>query len=172
MEELTIRMAAWGDAWTIQRLAHETWWPTYGKIIPHGQIRLMLEGLYTAKALQEQMEAGQQFVLALRGTAAVGFAGFRHKPTDQQVMRIEKLYIHPDEQGKGTGKALIDHLSQLACAANIDSLELNVNKQNPARAFYEKLGFSIIESVQIPYDNYVLDDYVMRKPLCVGQISQ
>jgi len=125
----------------------------------------MLKNNYAIAALKQQMVAGQQFALATSDGQAVGFIGFQQKPADDSIMRIEKLYVHPSQQGKGTGKKLIDHVGQLALAAGISHLELNVYRHNPAKIFYERQGFVIVESVQIPYHGYLLDDYIMRKQL-------
>ena len=165
MSNITIRQAKSTDALAIHQLAHEIWWPTYQDYIPDGQIKLMLELIYSEEALLKQMEAGQRFSIVLRNDNPVGFVGFWLKPSAAHIMRIEKIYIHPSEQGKGTGRLLIDHVSQTAQAANIHSLELNVNRNNPAKTFYEKNGFVIVEEVDTPYHDYVLNDYIMQKQL-------
>ena len=165
MSNITIRQAKFTDALIIHELAHEIWWPTYQDYIPHGQIKLMLALIYSENALREQMEAGQRFSIVLRDDNLVGFVGFWPKPSATDILRIEKIYIHPSEQGKGTGRLLIDHVSQIARVANIHSLELNVNRNNPAKTFYEKQGFVIVAEVDVPYHNYVLNDYIMQKQL-------
>jgi len=165
MEHLTIREADFVDTAIIHQLAHETWWPTYQNLLPHDQIRFMLEEIYDVGALKRQMEAGQRFVLAEYGNRTLGFAGFRLKPTDENVMRIEKLYVHPTGQGQGGGRALISHIGSVAENAGCHTLELNVYRYNPAKEFYERLGFKVSEAVQIPFHGYTLNDFVMRKSL-------
>jgi len=164
MDETAIRQATPADVLTIHRLAHEIWWPTYRDLLPHGQIKLMLELMYSESALLNQLKNGQQFALAVTDETPVGFVGFQTKP-DSPVMRIEKLYVVPSEQGKGTGKQLINHVVALALAENIRCLELNVYRQNPAKAFYERQGFKVVAEVAIPYHGYTLEDYIMQKPL-------
>ena len=149
----------------IRQLANDIWWPTYGNYIDHGQIRLMLELIYSEPALRAQLEAGQCFSLALRGRTAVGFVGFQPKQDNPMTMRIEKLYVSQSEQGKGTGKLLINHVAKIAHAAGCSYLELNVNRYNPATDFYERQGFVIVDTVDTPYHDYVLNDYIMQKEL-------
>ncbi|MGV3761687.1 N-acetyltransferase family protein [Parapedobacter sp.] len=149
----------------IRQLAHDIWWPTYEDYIDHGQIRLMLKLIYSDPALRRQLETGQRFSLALRGDVAIGFVGFRPKPGNPKTMRIEKLYVKPSEQGKGTGRLMIDHVAQAALSAGYSSLELNVNRGNPASKFYGGQGFVIVDTVDTPYHGYVLNDYVMQKKL-------
>ncbi len=164
-DQVTLRAATEADLPIIRRLAHDIWWPTYGSYLAHGQISLMLELIYAERKLQEQLDEGERFSLALRAGIAVGFVGFRPKPGNEATMRIEKLYIQPSEQGKGTGKLLVDHVAQTACAAGCNALELHVNRGNPAEAFYRRQGFVIADTVDIPYHGYLLNDYVMRKAL-------
>jgi ribosomal protein S18 acetylase RimI-like enzyme len=44
------------------------------------------------------------------------------------------------------------------------SLLLNVNRNNPTKGFYEKLGFTVIKEEDIDIGNgYFMNDYVMEK---------
>ncbi len=53
---------------------------------------------------------------------------------------IDSLFVDPAEHGKGVGRALVEFAKQ-----SHRTLILDVNEQNPgARAFYERLGFSIV----------------------------
>lgn len=165
LSNVTLQAATARDLPVIRRLAYDIWWPTYGSYLVHDQISLMLELIYSEEALQAQLEAGQQFSLAMRGDVTVGFVGYQPKHGKAQTMRIEKLYVMPSEQGKGTGKLLIDYVTQTALADGYSCLELNVNRRNAAARFYDRQGFVIIDTVDIPYHGYVLNDYVMQKEL-------
>jgi putative acetyltransferase len=56
---------------------------------------------------------------------------------------LEQLYVDPDAQGRGLGRALLD----AACAAHPDGLRLHVFTRNErARAFYEAAGFVLVGS--------------------------
>ncbi|MDF3077978.1 MAG: family N-acetyltransferase [Sphingobacteriaceae bacterium] len=161
---MLIRPATDQDIPVISRLANEIWWPTYGSFISHEQISFMLENMYSEEALRRQMkEEGISFLMAEREGEPVAFAGFSE--TEPEVFKLHKLYILPSEQGKGTGKRLIEHVEDLARAQGGTILELNVNRANPAFGFYKKLGFRIYQTVDIPYHQFVLNDYVMRKGL-------
>jgi len=170
MDKIEVQAAEPTDIPTIRQLANEIWWPTYRDLLPHGQISLMLELMYADTALRDQLRKGQQFALAKQAGNAVGFVGFQHK-LSLSLMRIEKLYVLPSEQGKGIGKRLIDHVAALASPAGLKALELNVYRRNPAKNFYERQGFTVIAEVQIPYHGYVLEDYIMQKPLISSFLS-
>lgn len=46
------------------------------------------------------------------------------------------------------------------------ALQLQVNRRNNAKYFYEKNGFSVIKEFDFDIGNgYVMDDYVMEKQL-------
>lgn len=147
----------------IIELAERIWWPTYQSILSEEQIRFMLKNMYSKNALREQMRGGFKFVLVKRENDDVAFAGYSAEHGAAPVLKIHKIYVLPTEQGKGTGKNLITYLMDLAKKLNIPQVELNVNRGNPALGFYEKLGFQITGTVDIPYHQFVLNDYVMRK---------
>jgi ribosomal protein S18 acetylase RimI-like enzyme len=47
-----------------------------------------------------------------------------------------------------------------------DVLLLNVNRNNPAKSFYKKLGFTVIKEDDIDIGNgYFMNDYVMKLQL-------
>lgn len=139
-----IKKATKADVPTIRQLAVAIWWPTYQDYLPHGQIRLMLENSYAEHALVKQLENGHLFLLVYRAGTPVGFVGFGSlERLGTRVIRIEKLYILPSEQGTGLGKLLLDEVGKYACAYGASYVELYVNRNNPAKA--------------------LLNDYIMQK---------
>lgn len=166
MDRVHIIPATTADIAVIGQLAVDSWWPAYGSYLPHGQIRLMLENMYSEDALKQQLAEGHHFLLAYHTGQPVGFAGLhRTEGCGQHLVRVEKLYILPSEQGKGIGRLLLDEAAEYACMHGAGCLELHVNRNNPAKRFYEKQGFTVIKTVDIPYHGYVLNDYVMRKTI-------
>lgn len=162
---MIIETATAKDAQLIHELAEKIWWPAYTGIISDDQISFMLEKMYSVESLIHQMEEGITFIIARWKDSPIAFAGFSLSESDQSVMKIHKLYVLPQEQGKGTGKILIRHISETAASIGATTLELNVNRKNPAFGFYQNAGFQIYQTVDIPYYQFELNDYVMRKPL-------
>ena len=95
----------------------------------------------------------------------MAFAAYSLIIPEEQVFKLQKLYVLPAEQGKGMGKVLIAEVAKLAKALGGKILELNVNRKNPAFSFYQKLGFEVYLEVDIPYHRFVLNDYLMRQDL-------
>lgn len=162
---MNIRQANYSDITAISDLATKIWWPTYTNVIPDEQIEFMLEDMYSERALLSQMDAGITFLMAERKDLPVGFAAFSLTELENLVYKLQKLYVLPTEQGKGTGKILIAEVINLAKQAKGKVIELNVNRKNTAFNFYKKLGFEIYQTVDIPYHHFVLNDYVMRKSI-------
>jgi diamine N-acetyltransferase len=163
-----IKTAATQDIPLIMSLANETWAVAYKDILSHAQMEYMLQLIYSATSLEEQMiEKQHNFILAYDGTAAVGFASYSPKSVEEPgTYRLHKIYIHPNQQGKGTGKVLLDYILSDIKTKSATGLELNVNRHNKAQHFYRKLGFEIIKEEDIDIGNgYYMNDYVMMKPM-------
>jgi len=160
----TIIQATKQDAIVIHQLVHQIYYPTYKDILSVEQINFMLHKSYTEEALKDAMASGQDFfILWADINLPIGFMSVAHTTTD--ILRIEKLYLLPSTQGKGYGLRFINFALEEAKKRNLTTLELNVNRGNKAYHFYLKQGFTVSREVDIPYYGYVLDDYVMQKPV-------
>lgn len=159
---MIIRIASEEDLETIHQLAHEIWWPTYQNFLPSEQISFMLNQMYSVDALKQQNQNSIKFLLAEREDKPIAFAGFSLEDEQEKIFKLHKIYVLPLEQGKGTGKKLIEYIINLCKSDEGKILELNVNRNNPALGFYKKLGFEIYKEVDIPYYEFILNDYVLR----------
>ncbi|MER3523101.1 MAG: GNAT family N-acetyltransferase [Ignavibacteria bacterium] len=162
---LLIRHATTTDIPLIQQLTSIIWPATYSTILSRAQITYMLDMMYSDEALRQQIEKhGHEFILCYEGDEAVGFASF--SPTGDHIFKLHKIYVLPNRQGRGIGRFMIDEIVRRIREHGAVALELNVNRQNPARFFYEHLGFSIIREEDIDIGNgYWMNDYVMRLSL-------
>ncbi len=161
---MTIRKAYAGDIPLIRELTYQVWPLTYSHILSKEQIDYMLNLFYNEKILQEQMEQDIEFIIAYDGEQPVGFASF--ELTAPTVYKLHKLYVLPSQQGRGTGRFIIDQLTKAMQTKGATALQLNVNRQNNAKDFYEKNGFTVIKEEDIDIGNgYFMNDYVMEKRL-------
>jgi len=145
-------------------LANEIWWPTYKGIISDEQITFMLNEIYTESSLKNQIEEGITFLLLTANQEPKGFAAFSITDIDK-TYKLQKIYLHPDQQGKGSGRKLIETVEAEVKKLGAENLILNVQRDNKARYFYEKNGYSVIQELDIPYFDFVLNDYIMKKKL-------
>ncbi|WP_207435830.1 GNAT family N-acetyltransferase [Sabulibacter ruber] len=150
------------DAALIRQLAHATWYPTYQSILSREQIEFMLEEIYSIDSLQKQMDEGQTFLLLQDNGTPAAFAAFSLLDAEQQLFKLNKIYIHPDFQGKGFGKQLLEEVKERVKSQGGIKLELNVHRENPAQHFYSKNGFKISQIVDIPFGRFTLNDYIMH----------
>ena len=160
---ITITDASHTDIPLIQELAEKTWWPTYSGIVSETQIRFMLDTIYSRDALTKAMSPGhQQFILVHDHDGAQGFAAYGLRPENATVAKLHKIYVLPHNQGKGYGKLLLDEIRRRLLLDNIHTLDLNVNRHNKARYFYEKVGFVVIAEEDVSIGPYFMNDFVMR----------
>jgi ribosomal protein S18 acetylase RimI-like enzyme len=160
----TIRKATRTDIPLIRQLAFNVWPQTYSGIISAPQIDYMLEMMYSEKSLQQQMTEGAQFIVVYDNDQPAGFASYQL--TSPGIFKLHKLYVLPSQQGKGTGRYIIDYISGEIRRQRATALQLQVNRRNKARDFYEKLGFTVIREIDLDIGNgYVMDDYIMEKKI-------
>ncbi|NDK55026.1 GNAT family N-acetyltransferase [Pontibacter fetidus] len=165
MNNYSIRTATIADIPTIKKLAEATWEPTYKTILTKEQIDYMFEVIYTSKALENQMQDGQTFLLLFEEEIPLGFASYSLKDADANVYKLNKIYLLPGRQGKGLGKLLLTYAENEVRQLGGTILDLNVNKFNKAKQFYETCGYHVHHEEDIPIGSYWMNDYVMRKEL-------
>lgn len=166
----TIRAASLADIPSIQHMADLTWWPTYSPIISKEQIHYMLDAIYASDPLAEVMNsAAQRFLILADEHGDQGFAAYGpHRDDEPNAFKLYKLYVLPGNHGKGYGKQLIKHVCDTIKHAGGSCLYLNVNRQNPAKSFYEKLGFELVRQEDIPFGPYWMNDFIFRKKIAAG----
>jgi GNAT superfamily N-acetyltransferase len=159
-----ITTATTQDVPLIQELTNQIWPATYLSILTQEQIDYMIAEMYSTEELTRQLHAGITFLLLWDGDHAIGFAAYDIAAAG--LCKLHKIYLHPAYQGKGAGKFLINTVINNVTEAGGQLLELNVNRYNKARYFYEKVGFEICEEKDINIGNgYWMNDFVMRKVL-------
>lgn len=149
----------------IKQIAYETWPHTFGNILSTDQIGYMLKLMYDVNAITKQVvELGHTFILAAENNAYYGYASYEVNYKQHPVTKIHKLYILPNVQGKGIGKMLIEYVESEARRNHNQHLTLNVNRENKAVEFYERMGF--IKQGEEDIDigkGFLMQDAVMQK---------
>ncbi len=164
MPSFSIKRANLGDIAAIISIQEQTWEPTYAEILSREQIQFMFEKIYSPIALKEQMISGEQrFVLLINGQSVVGFASVAAE--EPGCYKLHKIYVLPSTQGTGAGKYLLAAMENLVKQEGASKMTLNVNRYNRAKSFYEKMGYSVVREVDIPFGPYWMNDYVLEKIL-------
>ena len=107
----------------------------------------------------------QTYLLLIEDEKPVAFAAYSPREEDAEIYKLHKLYCLPETQGKGYGKILINEVAAKTIKAGKHTLDLNVNRYNKAKSFYEKMGFEVAYEEDIAIGTYWMNDYVMRKKL-------
>ncbi len=166
---ITLTKATEHDLPIIRDIAHKTWPDTFAEILSPTQIRYMLDMMYGLDVLKTQInEKKHVFLLAQDDESKeyLGFVSYEFDYKGQSKTKIHKIYLLPESQGKGVGRLLIDNVAELARQQNNNRLSLNVNKHNKAIQFYERMGFTIVDTETIDIGNgFIMDDLVMEKPV-------
>ena len=131
------------------------------------QIEFMYDEIYTPASLENQMqELEHTFLILYNGELPIGYASYGFKSgSDKKVYKLHKLYIRPDVQGSGYGRTLLTAVEKEVRQIGASTLELNVNRYNPAIRFYERCGYSQYKEEDLPMGEFWMNDFVMRKEL-------
>jgi RsiW-degrading membrane proteinase PrsW (M82 family)/GNAT superfamily N-acetyltransferase len=166
---LTIKYASETDVPLIRSLAQQIWPKTYATILSQEQIDYMMKMMYSEHAIKEQMQKDYQFIIVYNSGIHVGFAAYGE--IEPSVFKLFKIYVLSSQQGKGTGKFIIEQIINEVKSKGATTLQLNVNRYNKARLFYEKLGFEVVRAEDIDIGSgYFMNDYLMEKKLNTMQI--
>jgi GNAT superfamily N-acetyltransferase len=153
------------DIDAVSTLARIVWQATYPALISQAQIDAMLADRYAPERIREQLDDPRHaWRVARQSHALVGFA---HAMLDKSGCKLDKLYVHPTQQRRGIGAALLQEIAGWARVQQAGRLWLQVNRGNTrAIRAYEKYGFHIVESCVFDIGNgFVMDDHVMERPL-------
>ena len=148
-------------------LARDTWLKHYTSIITLAQIEYMLSQRYSPDVIRAQLaNPDVWWDKLLLGGELAAFAQYERGKAPGTI-KIDKLYARHSLRGRGLGSALLRHIEQKARTLGCTRLELQVNKNNvSAIGAYRKNGFEIAHSAVFDIGNgFVMDDYIMAKPL-------
>lgn len=151
----------------IQQLASQVFFATYLPLQPKEKVNYLFSLMYNASALTEQMEKKKHhFLLAKDEKEYLGYASFEFNYKNQGKTKIHKIYIMPNAQGKGVGKAMVNHIGEFAKRNNNQTILLDVYRHNNAIQFYQKIGFDKVgEQITDVGNGFVMDDFLMEKKL-------
>lgn len=156
------RKAGIDDIALIRDLAEKSFLPTYKEILSADQLDWMFDWMYSADSLRRQIEDGHVFFIAYDGDRPCGYVSVERQ--GEALFHLQKIYVLPDFQGKHVWRYLVrlvfDYVKSLYSGEC--TVELNVNRNNKAKFFYERMGFSVARSGDFSIGNgYYMNDYIM-----------
>jgi diamine N-acetyltransferase len=160
MEDIKLRKATVADIPAISELARLVWNQHYPSIISQEQIDYMLNMMYSATSLREQMEIKKHvFYIIETASAQLGFVSVCEEMKDRWF--LGKFYINQNTASKGMGTKAFELLLE---KIRPQEITLTVNRQNyKSINFYFKLGFQIERVADFDIGNgYVMNDFVMK----------
>ncbi len=162
---MQIRPATEADIPVLRDLAQRIWRECYRGIIAEEQIEFMLGWMYSEEEIRRQLIARVPWEIGELAGEPVGYLSWQRE--DDGRVKISKLYVLPQHQRCGFGRAMLDHISTQARALGAPAMWLQVNKRNErAISAYLKAGFHIEEEAVFDIGGgFVMDDYLMARAL-------
>lgn len=151
------------DIAAVQHIARATWKDTYTEILPEPVQQKFLDSAYSAPMLLKRMEK-TEVLIAEYDHKPVGFFNMTRIDEDGDA-ELTALYILPEYQRKGVGTELFaGALSLLDGAMQLFVYVDDLN--DPAKAFYEKLGFHLLEVFDEDFEGVAVEtaQYVYKLP--------
>lgn len=164
---VTIRPMTVEDIDPLRALAREIWVRHYTPIIGSAQIEYMLEQRYCPAVLRDELERSDiGWDLLFVAGAMQGYASY-FSEDGRDTLKLDKLYVHPDQQRFGHGRRMLEHVIENGRMRGCTKLALAVNKRNAnAIVAYAKWGFRVEQSVVKDIGGgFVMDDFIMVKDL-------
>ncbi len=146
------------------RLSQTIWLPTFTALFGATEAHALYDYMHKREKVEAALSNPESyfFILENESQKPSGYCAYSLKG---ECMSIDKIYVDLALQGQGIGGWIMDHFYQAANGKGMKMMQLNVNRRNAgAIRFYERCGFNIAESVDIPGPGkYIFDDYIMVK---------
>jgi ribosomal protein S18 acetylase RimI-like enzyme len=143
-----IRRATSADAAAVGRIHVESWNVAYRGLMPDDVIA-RTDLAYRTKFWADKIadSAWPVFIIDEHGESVAFCQMIPSRDPDDDPARvghITSLHVLPHLRGKGHGRTLLDHVCAEFMRRGFEELTLWVLEENhPARAFYEKYGFTL-----------------------------
>lgn len=112
-----------------------------------------LADYYNAATLQQRLQQSHMYVAEVNSTIC-GFASYTAADSEGQC-ELSSIYLHPQQQGKGVGTALLN--IALQSFDNLKTIQLIVERDNTTgMQFYLAKGFQIVEEFEEQFEGHTL----------------
>jgi ribosomal protein S18 acetylase RimI-like enzyme len=157
-----IERAAMQDVLSIKDLLRETWHDTYASLLPKTAIESITSQWHAPALLAEQIQSPDiYFAITRDGGVVVGVITAR---LQDDAIVVARLYVRPQHQRRGIGRALLE--SSYRVFSDAHSVRLTVEADNrKGVAFYTKQGFREVARSSEEVAGACLENVIMERPL-------
>jgi len=158
----TIKKVSPDDITNIVELAKVIWIEHYEPIISRAQIDYMLAQFQSISAISQQISQGYEYFKVVENEQILGYFSIQDRA--EKSLFISKFYLHKKARGQGIGKKMLSFINDLAKERDCETLDLTVNKKNPAYKIYLSLGF--VNQAKAQFDiggGFIMDDFLLSK---------
>jgi len=149
----------------VAALAREIWTEHYTAIIGTAQVEYMLATVQSPASIARQIREGIQYSLIISEAEDAGYFAVR-PDRESQSLFLSKLYIRREMRGRKLAARALAWMTVRALELDLKSMWLTVNKRNSAVLAYKRAGFFVTREVVTDIGaGYVMDDYVMERPV-------
>ena len=159
---IDIRTACEKDIPLISSMAETAFRDTYKPILSPEQLDYMMHWMYSEESLATQMRGGHQYFIAFLSGEPAAYLSVERQ--GGKLFHLQKLYVLPQFKGLGIGAALFAKAKQYALGLSPEgcTIDLNVNRNNPAYGFYLKMGMRKVRQGDFPIGGgFFMNDYIM-----------
>lgn len=157
-----VRTATAADLDRVIEIGTTTWRATYPPITGEAYVEEGIARWWTPEAVLPGIERGTVLV-AEDGAGPVAMASY--SLLDDGAVMLWKLYVLPDAQGSGAGRALMTAVMEAGRACGAGTVRLtHLVGNDRAHAVYERLGFVEVGRVGSPIEGGP-EEVVMERPL-------
>lgn len=137
--DITVRLAVADDLADVRFVGFATWPPTYGHIAGADYVVAGLDEYWSADAIAAAIDAGDLSV----ATIGDGVVGVSHVDRFGADLVMWKLYVLPEYQRAGIGRALLDAVKDRAAAEGRALVTEHVAANARAGDLYRAQGFVV-----------------------------
>ena len=129
------------------------------------QLEYMLAWMYAPVRIEQEIREGVAWEMAFVAGELAGFFSLTFEEGSRA--KLNKLYVIPELQGQGVGRALLVRAEELAVDGGASAIWLQVNKRNErARSTYERAGYTIERAHVFDIGRgFFMDDFIMSRAL-------
>ncbi|KAK5197186.1 hypothetical protein LTR72_000411 [Exophiala xenobiotica] len=170
----TTRKARSGDAEHLARLGAHVFSITYGHSVEPHEMQAYLDESYSIEATAKDIsDPNKDMILATdQESIIVGFALLTRGTSEpciahlDNLVELQRIYIHPSYQGHGVGKVLANTLETMAREQSFRYMWLGVWEENlKAQKVYERLGYKTVGDRNFVVGGIVQTGLIMLKEL-------